>query len=1126
MAAGNDKYTIPLGLETSQLTRDITSVMDNVDQLNNKTKDAGKSMQESFNKGGSEIDKAEAKIKEFTAGLDKVREEGRAVGKELATAFNTKGLGKDFDRAMDNFRKKMEAIANTPISLNVDDSKLKLLDAAIADSNGDLEELTANLETVKAVLDQLDPDSEEFKMLAEAVAYTETVFETFDEEVQNGIRNGQNLHATFQEVHGDLSPMSQRLKDVQNRLYEMSAAGMQNTEEFKKLQEEAAKFRKVIKEVDSATTQFAKRSVAINVMLDSLTGLTAAFTTVQGAVALFGEENEDLEKALIKVNGAMAVLQGIQAIANLLNKEGAISTALYRLQTISLTSAFRGQTAAMVVSTVATKALGLAMKALGIGIIVSLLVLLWENWDKVTASINKLLPAGQSLGKMFNQLKSIAVGVGNAIFQYLVMPFKAVSAAIQGDFDGFKKAITSGYSFKKNFTDAYNQQEVKNAEKHQRELEKKEIERLDREISRRKARGENVEKDEIALQKRRIANAEKESKDFQEQTTKLEDMEDAAYKRKQDKLKEDAKEAQKNRDDANKEALKRQKEAEEQLIKMTDDLAKAKIAAMKDGYDKEKAQIDADINQRIEDLKRETTLTAEATKAKNEMIELLEQEHANRINKLNEEETKKQLELRAKAEDMKADFMEEGREKELEILRLDHEARMREINEVFKDEEETRIRLQKDLEESTAREREKIKNEFWKKGIEAEEARQLLAIEMSSKYAIQNEKSERAKQIAILETKIEFAERTLNLLLSSGLKENAIEITQAKEAVNKLRKELKLEIEKNDGKGFDFYDFIGLGNISDKQKDAVKKAGNAAMESISQITDFMVAQYDRQINKKQETIDQADDDIKDLEKRLDEEKILQAHGLANSAEALEAELQTRRDQREKDLAEQQEIIKKKQAMQRAQMAVDSAVQLVNLVTASTEIFKSLSPLGPFGIAGAIATIGLMFSAFAAAKVQAFQAINGETEKFERGGRIGGKRHSDGGVKYYSDSGAVAELEDGEMVINRRRTNKYPNIAEKLNDPNYPLSHINDSELFGFLSELGISMSEETTKEEVSKIRKGHETYNFMTSGEYDKEIRDNLKILADRAANQTESWEDDMFFYIKKGNKTQKFKKR
>lgn len=50
-------------------------------------------------------------------------------------------------------------------------------------------------------------------------------------------------------------------------------------------------------------------------------GIAGAFSAMQGAAALFGGENKQLEESLLRVQSAMGILQGIQAVANVLQKE-------------------------------------------------------------------------------------------------------------------------------------------------------------------------------------------------------------------------------------------------------------------------------------------------------------------------------------------------------------------------------------------------------------------------------------------------------------------------------------------------------------------------------------------------------------------------------------------------------------------------------------------------------------------------------------------------------------------------------------------------------------------------------------------------------------------------------------
>ena len=71
-------------------------------------------------------------------------------------------------------------------------------------------------------------------------------------------------------------------------------------------------YRKVQIETDlavdgAATTMTQKLGSALN-------GVTSGFATTQGALALFGTENEKLEKSLLKVQGALAIQQGVDGL--------------------------------------------------------------------------------------------------------------------------------------------------------------------------------------------------------------------------------------------------------------------------------------------------------------------------------------------------------------------------------------------------------------------------------------------------------------------------------------------------------------------------------------------------------------------------------------------------------------------------------------------------------------------------------------------------------------------------------------------------------------------------------------------------------------------------------------------
>jgi hypothetical protein len=107
----------------------------------------------------------------------------------------------------------------------------------------------------------------------------------------------------------------------------------------------------------------------------------AGFQILQGAAALAGDENEDLQKTLVKLNAVMAITQGLQQIQNALQKQTALSLGLN-------IAAQKTYTLVVGTSTGALKAFRIALAATGIGLAVIAIAALVQNWDKLKASIN------------------------------------------------------------------------------------------------------------------------------------------------------------------------------------------------------------------------------------------------------------------------------------------------------------------------------------------------------------------------------------------------------------------------------------------------------------------------------------------------------------------------------------------------------------------------------------------------------------------------------------------------------------------------------------------------------------------------------------------------------------------
>lgn len=136
------------------------------------------------------------------------------------------------------------------------------------------------------------------------------------------------------EAEGPTDSLGQRLKLLTQEIAKAKLAGEDNTEAFRAMVVEAGQIQDAIGDAGAEIKNFASDSRLLDNILGSAQALAGGFAVAQGTIALFGEENEELQKTLLKVNALMAVLQGLQSISNALQKEGAITQLLSNKQRI------------------------------------------------------------------------------------------------------------------------------------------------------------------------------------------------------------------------------------------------------------------------------------------------------------------------------------------------------------------------------------------------------------------------------------------------------------------------------------------------------------------------------------------------------------------------------------------------------------------------------------------------------------------------------------------------------------------------------------------------------------------------------------------------------------------------
>ena len=139
-------------------------------------------------------------------------------------------------------------------------------------------------------------------------------FKSFNKAVDETTKSAKNLDATFEEVYGELQPLTTRMGEAEDRLYELSLAGNTASKEYQELLTKVGEYRKVQIQTDLAVDGAAQTMT--QKLGSALNGATSGFAATQGAMALFGDENQALEQSLLKVQSALAIQQGVKGLSD------------------------------------------------------------------------------------------------------------------------------------------------------------------------------------------------------------------------------------------------------------------------------------------------------------------------------------------------------------------------------------------------------------------------------------------------------------------------------------------------------------------------------------------------------------------------------------------------------------------------------------------------------------------------------------------------------------------------------------------------------------------------------------------------------------------------------------------
>jgi len=182
-----------------------------------------------------------------------------------------------------------------------------------------------------------------------------------------------------------VSSLKKQLREAQNEVANLSDKFGATSKQAIEAAKSAAILKDKIGDAKALTEAF-NPDAKFKALTASLSGVAGGFSALQGSIALFGNESEELQKQLLKVQAAMAFSNGIQQVGESIDSFKQLG-AVIKSQVVGAFTTLRG-----------------AIAATGIGALVVGVGLLIANFDKVKEAVLNAIPGLATFGKFIGGL--------------------------------------------------------------------------------------------------------------------------------------------------------------------------------------------------------------------------------------------------------------------------------------------------------------------------------------------------------------------------------------------------------------------------------------------------------------------------------------------------------------------------------------------------------------------------------------------------------------------------------------------------------------------------------------------------------------------------------------------------
>ncbi|HRH59570.1 MAG TPA: hypothetical protein PL045_03320, partial [Chitinophagaceae bacterium] len=261
--------------------------------------------------------------------------------------------------------------------------------------------LDATIKLAKQNLDKFKPDSKEWETLNANILAGESLLKKYGQATDESAKKERSLRS---EIAASREALAQRLATGEATVAEIYAEA-----------KAAGNLKDALGDANQAITALSSDTFVFDAVLSGVNAATAGVQIFAGVSALAGDENEDLQKVLVKLNAVMSITAGIQQAINLLQKNNVLQLGLQvagnkilAVSNSATAATFRAMGVAVETTSLSFKALRAAIITTGIGALIVGISILIEKIIDWTSSTEDAEEAQ-------NRLKDTIAGVNENI---------------------------------------------------------------------------------------------------------------------------------------------------------------------------------------------------------------------------------------------------------------------------------------------------------------------------------------------------------------------------------------------------------------------------------------------------------------------------------------------------------------------------------------------------------------------------------------------------------------------------------------------------------------------------------------------------------------------------------------